>query len=214
MPSSTPHPDTLPAAVLRLTPLGEWVYANAAGRELFDALAPALQPIVARVAGTGEAEAHEHRAGERVYVCRFARAADGPYVDVVGQSVAPALLSNGNTPTELELQQLNAEIAHRIGEHGAELENANRARAAERAQLAQRVAERTADLSAANAELARGARAKDEFLASISHELRTPLNTILGMTEALQEGVFGHLFDEQRDALRNIEESGRHLLEM
>ncbi len=86
--------------------------------------------------------------------------------------------------------------------------------AEERALLAQRVAERTAELSAANAELARAARLKDEFLASMSHELRTPLNTILGMAETVQEGIFGAINAKQTDALHHIEESGRHLLEL
>jgi len=63
--------------------------------------------------------------------------------------------------------------------------------------LAQRVQERTAELSAANAELARAARLKDEFLASMSHELRTPLNAILGMSEALLEQVYGELNEKQ-----------------
>lgn len=85
---------------------------------------------------------------------------------------------------------------------------------AERALLAQRVAERTADLSAANAELARAARLKDEFLASMSHELRTPLNAILGMSEALQEEILGPLNDNQKYSLRTVEESGRHLLSL
>jgi PAS domain S-box-containing protein len=84
----------------------------------------------------------------------------------------------------------------------------------ERALLARRVAERTADLSAANAELARAARLKDEFLASMSHELRTPLNAVLGLSEALQEEVYGPLNDRQLVSLRGIEESGRHLLEL
>ena len=82
----------------------------------------------------------------------------------------------------------------------------------ERALLARRVAERTADLSLANAELARAARLKDEFLANMSHELRTPLNAILGRAEALREEIYGPLTPEQIEALRSIEESGRHLL--
>ncbi len=82
----------------------------------------------------------------------------------------------------------------------------------ERASLARRVAERTAELSAANAELARAARLKDEFLASMSHELRTPLNAILGLSEALQEEVYGPLSEKQFKSLHRIEESGRHLL--
>ncbi len=84
----------------------------------------------------------------------------------------------------------------------------------ERALLARRVEERTADLSAANAELARVARLKDEFLASMSHELRTPLNAVLGLSEALQEQVYGMLNQTQLRTLKSIEESGRHLLDL
>jgi len=82
----------------------------------------------------------------------------------------------------------------------------------ERNTLTRRVEERTSDLSEANAQLARAARLKDEFLASMSHELRTPLNTILGLSEALQEQVYGPLSAKQLHALHSIEESGRHLL--
>jgi len=82
----------------------------------------------------------------------------------------------------------------------------------ERNTLSRRVEERTTDLSEANAQLARAARLKDEFLASMSHELRTPLNTVLGLSEALQEQVYGELTPKQRKALHSIEESGRHLL--
>lgn len=85
---------------------------------------------------------------------------------------------------------------------------------AERALLARRVEERTSDLSSANAELARAARLKDEFLASISHELRTPLNAVLGISEALQDEVYGDLNEMQISSLRSIEESGRHLLSL
>jgi PAS domain S-box-containing protein len=63
-----------------------------------------------------------------------------------------------------------------------------------------------------NEELARATRLKDEFLANMSHELRTPLNAILGMTEILQEQVFGELSDQQQKFLQTIENSSNHLL--
>jgi PAS domain S-box-containing protein len=86
--------------------------------------------------------------------------------------------------------------------------------AEERAQLAQRVEERTAELQMLNAELARAARLKDEFLATMSHELRTPLNAVLGMSEILRDNIYGPLNEAQLGAVRHIEESGRHLLEL
>jgi len=85
---------------------------------------------------------------------------------------------------------------------------------AERANLGLRVEESTQELRLANEELARNARLKDEFMASMSHELRTPLNAILGMSEALQEQIFGPLNDKQRHYLETIEESGYHLLSL
>jgi CheY-like chemotaxis protein len=78
--------------------------------------------------------------------------------------------------------------------------------------LEQRVDERTAELSDANAALARASRLKDEFLASMSHELRTPLTAVLNLSEALQEQTYGPLNEKQLKSLRTIEESGRHLL--
>lgn len=108
----------------------------------------------------------------------------------------------------------NAKLYEKAQEEIAHRTKAESALELERALLARRVEERTADLSTANAELARAARMKDEFLASISHELRTPLNAILGISEALQEEVYGSLNDDQFQSLRSIEESGRHLLSL
>ncbi|MCX6068860.1 MAG: PAS domain S-box protein, partial [Chloroflexi bacterium] len=69
-------------------------------------------------------------------------------------------------------------------------------------------------LSAANAALEKASRLKDEFLASMSHELRTPLTGVLGLAEVLQLQTHGSLNEKQLRALKGIENSGRHLLEL
>lgn len=69
-------------------------------------------------------------------------------------------------------------------------------------------------LEKSNQELIRASRLKDEFLAMMSHELRTPLNAILGMTEALEDQIFGLVNTQQIKALNTIEKSGLHLLNL
>lgn len=66
----------------------------------------------------------------------------------------------------------------------------------------------------ANIEMERALRIKDEFLTSMSHELRTPLTGILGLSEALQYETYGMINTDQKNALANIEKSGRHLLDL
>lgn len=48
----------------------------------------------------------------------------------------------------------------------------------------------------------------------MSHELRTPLNAIIGFSEVLLERFFGNLTEKQEEYLRDILESGRHLLSL
>jgi signal transduction histidine kinase len=67
------------------------------------------------------------------------------------------------------------------------------------------VAQRTAELVLAS-------RAKDDFLSIMSHELRTPLNAVLGLTEAIREGVYGPVQPRQDKALSRVDESGHRLL--
>jgi signal transduction histidine kinase/ActR/RegA family two-component response regulator len=106
------------------------------------------------------------------------------------------------------LKTANRSLAVEIDERkGAEL-----ALATEQSLLAKRIEERTSDLSFANAELARAARMKDEFMASMSHELRTPLAGILGLTEALNAGIYGEMNERQRHSVTLIRESGETLL--
>lgn len=108
----------------------------------------------------------------------------------------------------------NAQLYLQAQQEIAERKRAEAALEQERASLAQRVEERTTELRLANLELARSSQMKDEFMAAMSHELRTPLNAILGLSEALQELVYGPLTEKQIKSLNTIEQSGRQLLTM
>ncbi len=70
------------------------------------------------------------------------------------------------------------------------------------------------ELRRTNTQLERATRLKDEFMANMSHELRTPLYSILGLSEVLQQQVYGSLNPEQLRSLSTIEQSGQHLLEL
>jgi len=45
---------------------------------------------------------------------------------------------------------------------------------------------------------------KSRFIARMGHELRTPLGAMMGLTEMLQEGVYGPLTPEQKDLTQRI----------
>ncbi len=79
-------------------------------------------------------------------------------------------------------------------------------------QLRQHIEQLTAELNQVRDERDRAEQVKDAFLSTISHELRTPLNVVLGLTEALQEQIYGPLSEKQQSTLRIIDSSGRQLL--
>jgi signal transduction histidine kinase len=70
------------------------------------------------------------------------------------------------------------------------------------------------ELETKTSELEVASRHKSEFLASMSHELRTPLNAVIGFSEVLLDRMFGDINERQEGYLRDIWNSGRHLLEL
>jgi signal transduction histidine kinase/CheY-like chemotaxis protein len=73
------------------------------------------------------------------------------------------------------------------------------------ARLFREVVTKTSELEVAG-------RHKSEFLASMSHELRTPLNAVNGFSEVLLDRTFGEINERQGEYLRDIWNSGRHLV--
>lgn len=119
-------------------------------------------------------------------------------------------ISRGNTELRAEIHTndefeeladaFNRMLRHLI-EAQAELRNVNASLDAKVDELAQ-----------LNMRLYEMNRLKSDFLANMSHELRTPLNSIIGFSEVLQ-GVES-LTEKQKRYARNIQKSGRILLEM
>ncbi len=70
------------------------------------------------------------------------------------------------------------------------------------------------ELRQAKEEAEAASRAKSEFLANMSHELRTPLNAVIGFSDVLHEQYHGPLNERQKDYVKDILESGKHLLGM
>ncbi|HET7666580.1 MAG TPA: GAF domain-containing protein [Mycobacterium sp.] len=70
------------------------------------------------------------------------------------------------------------------------------------------------ELASKTEELEIASRHKSEFLASMSHELRTPLNAVIGFSEVLLDRMFGEINERQDEYLRDIWNSGKHLLEL
>ena len=107
-----------------------------------------------------------------------------------GAAAAAAALARGEQPAIFESRIAEThELANRLREAGATLEQRLRERDAAQAEAERHRAalldrETTARRTAETLN-----RAKDDFIATVSHELRTPLNAILGWVSLLRTGT-------------------------
>ena len=80
--------------------------------------------------------------------------------------------------------------------------------------LATQLKQTQAEVSELTSQLKQAKFLQESFMACMSHELRTPLNSILGLTEAHTERIYGELNEAQVETLGGIERGGRDLLEL
>jgi signal transduction histidine kinase len=80
--------------------------------------------------------------------------------------------------------------------------------------ITEQLRQRNLEIERKNTQLEQASRMKSRFLAAMSHELRTPLNAVIGFSEVLDERMFGELNDKQAEYVKDIHESGRHLLSL
>ena len=146
--------------------------------------------VVADVLGSGQPLQYEAQVADRWYSVRL---------DPIPprEQVAPSIVAVISDVT-----------ARRLAEEERTRLLANTERARKEADISRLEAE------AARAEAEKASRAKSEFLAVMSHELRTPLNAIDGYAELLELEVRGPITSAQREDIRRIRRSQKHLLSL
>jgi two-component system, sensor histidine kinase and response regulator len=158
---------------------------------------PALEEAFRRMMRSDRTEQHEYRRrkkdGTWLWIHTVGRVIER---DALGRALRVVGVHTDVTERKLAARELEAHRHH----------------------LQELIAEQTADLTEANAELilAKNAAetanvAKSSFLANMSHEIRTPLNAITGMAHLIRRAG---LNAAQTERLDKLEAAGEHLLDI
>ena len=133
------------------------------------------------------------------------------YLEGVRENGVRSLMNDGREVLGLERQGRSMPLFMTLGR--TSMQGSGRFCAVLRDLTAWKKAESDLKESRRQAELANAQ--KSDTLARISHELRTPLSAIMGFAEVMVEERFGPVGnDRYRDYLRDIHQSGQHLLSL
>jgi signal transduction histidine kinase len=78
--------------------------------------------------------------------------------------------------------------------------------------LEHKVAERTRELTIANAKLGEASQLKSQFLANVNHELRTPVSAVIGYAHLVLRGTEGQISRLQKENLEDLLRNAERLL--
>jgi signal transduction histidine kinase len=125
-----------------------------------------------------------------------------------------ALAKNDNALTEIKEEDFpDDEIGMIMHSRKEMLDNLEQSRQ-EMLNVKNQIERQNRELEKAKLEAEAASRTKSAFLANMSHELRTPLNAVIGFSEVLRDQYFGKINDKQQEYVRDILESGKHLLSL
>ena len=150
----------------------------------------------------------EYKMRNRFEVQFHLNVSGGPIIDANGEKLGAAIVLHDITE-RIDSQRRLESSARQLLEANAQIEN-------ERAKLAERVQQRTKELTLTNEQLQvakteaeAASRAKSSFLAVMSHEIRTPMNGIVGMVDVL---AHSNLEAQHASYIKTIKDSAFSLL--